>query len=255
MIPNRVRRLVLCVAPLVLVVAAHAESAIIVKARAFLGSESALDAVKSVHYVGTLVTADPADASKETRAVVEIVFQKPGQQRINITYDQAIEQTALDSYDAWQRQQDSSDANKWRQTLLSAEQIKRLRANTHENLAFFRGIERQGGRVEDQGAATIDGISCQKIAFIHAPNIVFTRYFDTATGRLVLTETEAGGVIREQGETTVSGVRFPRTIVTVTKTSAGKAQTVTINFDKITVNETFPALFFAVPALSAHSVK
>lgn len=252
MISNLVRRLVLCVAPLALAVAAHADPAIITKARAFLGAEAALDAVKSVHYVGTLVTADPDDATKQTRAAVEIVFQKPGQQRINITYDKAIEQTALDSYDAWQRQQDSSDANKWRQTLLSAEQIKRLRANTLENLTFFRGLERQGGRVENQGTATIDGIACQKIAFIHAPNIVFTRYFDLATGRLVLTETEAGGAIREQGETTVSGVRFPKTIITVTKTPAGKTQTVTINFDKITVNETFPASFFAVPSLSAH---
>jgi outer membrane lipoprotein-sorting protein len=252
MISFFVRRFVLYVVPFALAVAAHAEPAIIAKARAFLGAESALDAVKSVHYIGTLVTADPADPAKQTRATVEIVFQKPRQQRINITYDKAIEQTALDGYDAWQRQQDTSDSNKWRQTLLSADQIKRLRANTLENLTFFRGLERQGGRVEDQGSATIDGIACQKIVFIHAPNIVFTRYFDVATGRLVLTETEAGGVIREQGETTVSGVRFPKTIVTDTKTPAGKTQTVTINFDKVTVNETFPSSFFAVPALSAH---
>jgi outer membrane lipoprotein-sorting protein len=252
MISSFVRRFVLCTASFALAVAAHAEPAIITKARAFLGSEAALDAVKSVHYVGSLVTADPADPAKQTHATVEIVFQKPSQQRINITYEKAIEQTALDSYDAWQRQQDASDSNKWRQTLLSAEQIKRLRANTLENLTFFRGLERKGGRVEDQGTAKIDGIACQKIAFVHAPNIVFTRYFDVATGRLVLTETEAGGAIREIGDSTVAGVRFPKTIVTVTKTPAGKSQTVTINFDNITVNETFPASFFAVPALSAH---
>ena len=251
MITKFFRFFALCAAPFALAVAARAEPAIVAKARAFLGAEAALDAVKSVHYVGTLVTADPSDPAKQTRASVEIVFQKPGQQRINITYDKAIEQTALDSYDAWQRQQDASDANKWRQTLLSAEQIKRLRANTLENLTFFRGVERQGGRVDDQGPVTIDGIACQKIAFIHAPNIVFTRYFDVATGRLVLTETESGGAIREQGDMTVSGVRFPKTIITVTKTPAGKTQTVTITFDKVTVNETFPASFFAVPALSA----
>ena len=251
MISSFARRIAFCAAPFALAAALHAEPAIIAKARAFLGAEAMLDGVKSVHYVGTLVTADPADATKQTRAAVEIVFQKPGQQRINITYDKATEQTALDSYDAWQRQQDSSDANKWRQTLLSADQIKRLRANTLENLTFFRGLVRQGGKIEEQGTATIDGITCQKIAFIHAPNIVFTRYFDVATGRLMLTETEAGGAIREQGETVVSGVRFPKTIVTVTKTPTGQSQTVTITFDKITVNETFPAAFFAVPALSA----
>ena len=60
MISSFVRRFVLCVVPFALAVAAHAEPAIIAKARAFLGAESALDAVKSVHYIGTLVTADPA---------------------------------------------------------------------------------------------------------------------------------------------------------------------------------------------------
>lgn len=252
MISSLVRRIALLAAPFALAAALHAEPAIIAKARAFLGAEAALDGVKSVHYVGTLVTADPTEPSKQTRAAVEIVFQKPSQQRINITYEKASEQTALDGYDAWQRQQDARDANKWSQTLLSADQIKRLRANTLENLTFFRGLARQSGRIEEQGTATIDGVACQKIAFIHAPNIVFTRYFDTATGRLVLTETEAGGAIREQGETVVSGVRFPKTIVTLTKTPTGQTQTVTITFEKITVNETFPAAFFAVPALSAH---
>ena len=128
--------------------------------------------------------------------------------------------------------------------------MKRLRANTLENLAFFRGLERQGGRIEDQGPITIDGVVCQKIAFIHAPTIVFTRYFDIATGRLRLTETEAGGSIREEGEISVNGMRFPEKIITLTPIANGKSQTVTITFDKISVNETFPASFFAVPALS-----
>jgi hypothetical protein len=79
---------------------------------------------------------------------------------------------------------------------------------------------------------------------------VFTRYFESATGRLVLTETEAGGAIREQGSMVVNEVRFPKTISTVTKAAGGKAQTVTINFEQIMVNEVFPPSFFAVPALS-----
>ncbi len=226
-----------------------AEPAILAKARAYLGTESALDAIKSVHYVGTLVSSDPADATKQTRAAMEIIFQKPGQQRIVATSDKVIETTALDSYDGWQRIQDAADATKWRQTLLGTEQIKRLRANTWENLAFFRGIERVGGRLEEQGTKTVDGVACQKIAFIHGPGIVFYRYFETATGRLVFTETEAGGTIREQGEMVVNGVRFPRSIVTSTKNAQGQSQTVTINFEKIVVNTAFPDTLFRVPAL------
>jgi outer membrane lipoprotein-sorting protein len=239
------------VSAVVLVAGAHAaEPAIIAKARAFVGSEAALEAVRSVHYVGTLVTTDPADPAKQTRAAMEIIFQKPEQQRIMATSDKTIEVTALDGYEGWQRIQDAADPSKWRQTLLGTEQIKRLRANTWENLSFFRGIERLGGRVEEQGTKEIDGVMCQKIAFIHAPAIVFYRYFDIATGRLVFTETEAGGTIREQGEMIVDGVRFPRSIVTATKNAKGELQTVTINFEKIVLNQTFPAQQFRVPALS-----
>jgi outer membrane lipoprotein-sorting protein len=228
-----------------------AEPAILAKARAFVGSDAALSSIKSVHYTGTLVTASPTDASKQTRAAIEIIFQQPSQQRITATSDATIETTALDGYDGWQRVQDVKDSAKWRQTLLGTDQIKRLRANTWENLSFFRGIEQIGGKLEDLGTKTIDGVTCQGVAFIHAPRIIFNRYFDVATGRLILTETEAGGTIREQGEMVVNGVRFPRSIVTATKNAKGETQTVTINFEKVTLNEPFPATMFAVPSLSA----
>ena len=115
---------------------------------------------------------------------------------------------------------------------------------------FFRGLETRGGRIEDQGPVTIDGVACQKVAFVHAENIIFYRYFDLATGRLTLTETEAGGTLREQGELIAAGLRFPKSLVTTAKNPAGKVQTVTITVEKITVNEVFPASFFAVPIRS-----
>ena len=226
------------------------EPAMIAKARAFVGPESALNAVKSVHFVGTLVTADPADPTKQTRAAVEIFFQTPDRQRIQATSDKTIEVTALDGYEAWQRIQNSADPKDWRLTQLNVDQIKRLRANTWESLGFYRGIERHGGSIEDQGRVTVDGVACQKIAFIYAPNIIFYRFLDVATGRLVHTETESGSTLREQGEILASGVRFPKTIVTITKNNAGQTQTVTLNFEKVTVNEAMPASLFALPALS-----
>ena len=247
--PSPLRFLAVAVAVLT-VVARAAELPIITKARARLGSEAAIGDLKSIHYVGTLVTTDPADPSKQQRAAIEIVFQKNDQQRITTTYDQLIETTSLDGYDAWQRKQDPTDPTTWQQTLQGAEQIKRLRANTWETLAFFRGLETRGGRIEDQGVVTIDGVACQKVAFIHAENIIFYRYFDLATGRLTLTETEAGGTLREQGELIAAGLRFPKSLVTTAKNPAGKVQTVTITVEKIIVNEVFPASFFAVPIQS-----
>jgi outer membrane lipoprotein-sorting protein len=224
---------------------------VIARARATVGSEAALAALQSVHYTGTLETTatDEKGEPKQVQVAIEIIFQKPYRQRIVATSEDKIEITALDDYEGWQREQDPKDSARWRMTLLSKDQIKRLRANTWENLCFFRGLERRGGRVEDLGAASVDGKDCRKLAFIHEDNIVFYRYFDQASGRLALTETEAGVRIREQDDIIAGGLRFPRKIVTDRKLADGKTRTVTIVFDKITVNETFADSLFAVPSM------
>lgn len=226
-----------------------AEPAMIAKARAYLGTEADLESVKTIHYTGTLVVAEETEASKQAPAAMDLVFQKPYRQRVQATTTQRVEVTALDGYDGWQRLQDPADLSKWRQSLLGTDQIKRLRANTWENLSFFRGIETIGGRIEDLGPVTFEGIACQKLAYIHAPTIIFYRYFDLATGRLVYSETENGSGIREQGEVRVNGIRFPRTMTNSTKLPDGKVRTYTITFDRISVNEDVPASRFAVPAL------
>lgn len=242
-------RLLTCVAAAVASSFA-AEPDIIAKARSYLGSDEVLNTVNAVRYEGWLIAPDPADPSKETKAAMEIVFQRPDRQRITARSDKMVEVTGLDGYEAWQRVHDPADPTKWRQTLLGPDQIKRLRANTLENLGYFRGLDSRGGRIEDQGNADVEGVACRKLAFIHGPGIVFFRYFEVATGRLVLTETEGGGRIREQGETIVKGIRFPKSIVTTTKNAKGEDTRVTITFDKITVNEPLPATDFAVPAIA-----
>ncbi len=229
---------------------------VIAKARAYLGSESALNSVQSIHFTGTLDHTEQVPSETDPNVLVErpvqlpveIVFQKPSQQRITVRSEKLVETTALDDYDAWQKRSDAQDVTKWQLTLLDAQQIKRLRANTWESLSFFKGIEKRGGRVEYQGEETVDGIPCQKLAFIHSENIVFYRYYNKATGKLVKTVTETGGEIREEGEMIASGIRFPRRIVN--KTPDGKVTAVTI--EKVTVNEAFPDSDFAVPALAAN---
>ena len=228
------------------------ELPIVAKARAYLGPDAALDAVRSIHFVGTLVKADPADPAKQLRSAIEIISQKqPERQRVRETSEKAIEVTALDGYDGWRRVEDAADPSKWQQSLLGPAQVKFMRANTWENVAFYRGIERRGGRVEDQGPMTIDGVACEKVAFIHGPGIVFYRYFDRATGRLVLTETESGATIREEGEIKVNGIHFPKTLIQTTKTGNGQSITLTLNFETVTLNETLPAELFTVPMLRA----
>lgn len=235
--------------------ASHAAASVdqvIARARATVGSEAALKALESLHYTGTLTTTatNTKGETGEVKVAIEIIFQRPYRQRIVATSENKIEITALDDYEGWQREQDSSDSSRWRMTLLSGEQIKRLRANTWENLSFFHGIEQRRGTVNDLGTVTLDGKSCRKLAFDHGDGIVFTRYFDDATGRLVLTETENGIRIREEAEMIVDGIRFPRKIISTSKLEDGGERVVSIVFDKVTVNEPLADSLFTVPSMT-----
>lgn len=228
----------------------------IAKARAFLGGENVLNAVSSVHFTGVIETVEKVPSAEDPNVLVdrplnlpvEIVFQKNDRQLITVRAEKFIESTALDGYDAWQKRTDPENPSKWQLTLLDALQVKRLRANTWENLFFFKGIEKRGGRVEFQGDATLEGRACVKMAFVHADNIVFTRYFDKATGQLLLTITESGGEIREEGQTMVAGIRFPKKVIN--KNPGG--QVTMITFDTVRINAPRPAADFAVPELTVN---
>jgi hypothetical protein len=250
MIPvSRLLRVLLPVVCLGFSPALLAEDALIAKARAFVGPDATLDAVRALRMVGELEVVDAANATPGT-AQLEIVFQKPDRQRITAVSDARTEITALDGYDAWSRVSDSKDSAQWQVTLLGPDQIKRLRANTFENLAFYRGLESRGARIEDRGAAMVDGVACRKLAFIHGPDIVFTRSFDVATGRLVLTETDSGTQIREEGELRSGGLRFPKRIITVNSLPDGSTRTIRVTFTEIAVNPEIDAGVFSVPALT-----
>lgn len=230
--------------------------AVIAKARAYLGTEDALNSIRSIHYFGTLEaeeTVKDKDGKETTRpfkASIEIIFEKPYHQRFQMTSERGTQITALDNYDSWLRVQPAGTQD-WRLNILGPAQTERFRANTWENLFFYRGLESTGGHVEDLGSTTIDGQACEKLAFVHAPGIVFYRYIDTTTGKLLLTETETGSRLREEGEMMVNGVRFLKKLVTVTKDAAtGRENTSTITMDKIVINETFPDDLFVAPLLT-----
>ena len=234
---------------------AQTAAQIIAKARAYLGGDAALDAIHSVHFVGTMEAQEfTTDGPKPARYRIEIIFQKPYEQLITKTSPKIIETTGLDDLEGWQRISDVTDRSSWRLILLATDLVKKLRANTWENLNFFQGIEQRGGHVEVLGPATIDGVPAIKVAFIHEPGIAFNRFFDLATGRLLLTETDQGGRIKEEGQIIVAGVRFPQKVTTISKITDPKGNVVdnpvVVSFDRITVNENFPESLFEVPTLS-----
>jgi hypothetical protein len=245
------------------------EPAIIAKARAYLGSEDALNGVHSVHMLGNFVSDKAGSAPAST---VDIIFQKPWQHHLVVTASQTVKAPgvltddqraglapapqvtstvvrtiALNDYDAWERIQSNADLP--RMGLLSVDQIRVLRADVWENLGYYRGIEAVGGSVEDQGPATIDGVACEKIAFTHSATVIYFRYFELATGRLVYTETAGGLKIREEGSIDASGIKFPQKIITIepSATPGATPRSTTLTIDHVTVNEVFPSTLFAVP--------
>jgi len=227
----------------------------IAKARAYLGSEEALNSVSTIHFSGMLEVAGltPAADVKSgaadmvERFPAEIVFQKPYQQQMTVTRPTSIDSMVLDDYDGWSRTVARDNPKAANVTLLETEQIKQLRANTWEILSFHAGLEKRGGTVQVDGEdEVVDGILCAKVSFVHSERIVFHRYFDKATGRLVKTETANGSEIREEGEIIVDGIRFPKRIVN----KAPSGQVTTIVVEKVVLNEPYPSSAFAVPSLT-----
>ncbi len=232
---------------LLLVVAAAARAdevgAFIAKARAAVGSEAVLAKVESVHYTGTVELPD----AKAGKTRIDVLFQNPNRQRVTVTTDTGDQTTGLDEYSAWVREQRPNDPKYPRLGLLGVQQVRRMRANTWENLAFYGGIEQVNGHVEDAGTVQLDGQPARKLIFWHDSEVFFARWFDPVTGQLLMTETDDGNQIREAGDILAGGLRFPRQIITVTKAKDGTLNKSTITFDSITVNEPAPASLFAVP--------
>jgi hypothetical protein len=218
--------------------------AIIAKARAYVGSEAALKGLKSVHFIGSL------DDETNGKVSIDIIFQSPFRQRIVLTRSAvgdkpgAIETTGLDDYEGWRRVQETGEKGRSMLTIFDTPQVRRLRANVWENLHYYSGIEKKGGTVSYLGQTTLTGKSAVKVAFVHDPTITFTRYFDSDTGKLLLTETESGSSIREEGEVIVAGLRFPKKLI---NTQNGRIAV--INLDQVKINETFGPELFEVPML------
>jgi hypothetical protein len=209
---------------------------VIKQARAFLGGEEALAAVRSIRFAGSIKTAD------ERVATIEIIVRRPMQQRTTVSIGKGREITVLDGYEAWSRLEDVDNPGRYRLNLLEVPAIRLLRAEVAENIGFFHGAQEIGGSTTLLGETEIDGIKCHQLEFTYGGKIRFVRYFDVATGRLVRTETHSGTTISESGEKVVAGVRFPKQLTSVTN-----GRTAIVSFDTIEVNVDAPDELFKMP--------
>ncbi|HEY5227113.1 MAG TPA: hypothetical protein VIJ19_01160 [Opitutaceae bacterium] len=239
-------RFLVCSLVLLAPAALRAEPAVVGLARAYLGPESTLEGMTSIHFIGTLDRVDSSLGDKGTiHTDLDMVFVKPLRQRLVVRAPKVTMTTVLDGYDAWDWLQDNADPKKFRLTWLQAAEVRTLRANTWENLYYYRAPE--GGSVEDMGPATIDGVECERVDFTHGPGIVYQRYFDRDTGRLVLT-VRGPETFRESGEIRADGIRFPKIVVSRAKTASGAEIVSTATFEKVILNEKVSDDLFAAPS-------
>ncbi|HLP07783.1 MAG TPA: hypothetical protein VK178_06425 [Opitutaceae bacterium] len=225
----------------------------VARARAYVGDERSLSSIRSLRYRGTIEFKDDTGAVvPDASGTLEMILQKPQQQLMIRTNARLRETIALDDLTGWMRVESLEQPGRSHLKILDLDELRRLQANTFENLAFFRGQEDRGGSVELRGERTIDGRTALTVAFAHPHGIVFLRHFDKQTGRLLLTEMSFGGEVREEGELLVNGIRFPRTMRTTGKTKDGKTYSATVTIEEVEVNKAYAADLFAVPLPSAH---
>ncbi len=227
--------------------AADEVAAVIAKARAYLGSDEALDRIKAVRYIGTLEGTDAT--GKVLKGKLDVTFQSPNRMLQVMAFADRIETTGLDDFTSWFLEQKSANPAQYRFAARGLDAVTHARASVWENLAYYKGIESVGGRVEDAGTVTVDGKPAHKLIFRHGEKISFARWFAPATGQLLLTETEDGTAIREEGEMPVAGVRFPKKTINTPKSGSGS---LVIIFDKVIINEPLSEKSFA-PQLSPPS--
>lgn len=221
----------------------HAEPSteqVIEKARQYLGGDEALEKISSIHYEAEF------ESQGGEKGAITIIFQKPLQQRIEVLRGTMGEITAVNDFDGWRKVYDREDEARWSVTLLDIAKIRELQANSWENLNFFRGIESRRGWIENKGRSQVDGRDAVELVFHHPRGVAFTRFFDEETGRLLVTRTQEGAEIREEGMMRVDGVVFPKKL---TMSRDGEVLN-EIRFRSVKLNEPFADSFFEVPSLA-----
>jgi len=215
----------------------------IAQARVFLGGDAALDRVQSLIYRGTFETADGVTGQ------INITLKKPASQHLEIISDDMRRVTAINEFEGWERVSRISNPDEWSMVLIDFNEFRRMRANSWENLFFFKGIERMRGTVADRGMVQFDGRNAHLLVFQYDRDLTYSRYFDPATGQLFATVNDRGQDIRESGERIVDGIRFPAEIVS----RVGDREVMKVRFTEILVNAPVDDQLFEVAPISRSS--
>jgi hypothetical protein len=213
-------------------------TAILAKARSYVGDEAILNSVKSLKFKGTISTAN-GDVGG-----IEIHLRSPYQQLQVLSGNGIVQEFGLNDYEAWKKVYRSDNPDDYNLIPSNSDQLKRVRANTFENLKFFSSESNFQRKLEYLGQETVAGELVERVKVVYG-SMYYIRNFKVSTGQLLLTEIETGEQIQESGEIKVGGIKFPKTLISMID---GK-EIHRINFESVEVNPGFDDSLFALPAL------
>ncbi len=183
---------------------------IIALARSYLASDDRLEQVTTIKFRGVLELLSDGSARDVT-----ILLKKPLMQRREVYGEHVTERTAINDFDGWIQLVNNANPSDWSMNYLQTPEMKRLRANTVENLYFYEGIDRLRGEIVNEGKVRKDGRDAYFLVFRYDEDIFFERYFDSETGELISTIVDDGSEMKEIGEFIVNGIKFPEKIVSL----------------------------------------
>lgn len=213
-------------------------TAILKKARDYIGRESDLRKIKSIRYFGKITNEEGDEGT------VEIYIRAPYQQLQIVTLNETVSEFGLDDYVAWRKVYLAGKPDNYQLYPATAEQLKRTRANAFENLNFFSTETTYTRKIDYLGTDTFEGKQVEKVK-IRYGKVFFIRYFDSSTGELLYSEIENGEGIKERGEMIVDGIRFPKGVANFLNGD----QVSFVEFELIEVNPEVDDSLFAQPAL------
>lgn len=222
---------------------AESAESVIARARAVFGTEAVLNSVETLVYEGRLLSPDGSDEGS-----IKLYFQKPFRQRIEVVIDETVDITVVNDFEGYIMRRDGKTDSSQR-IVLDPQQIKRLHANSSENLNFYRGPLQQRGEIEYGGQVEKLGTTADRIIFEYPNGVRFERFFNS-TGELLATlvgNGENGRLeLREEGRLNADGIRFPKRVLTYD----GDTLIRIVEFDAIKVNHPLEAELFRFPRVT-----
>ncbi len=213
-------------------------------ARAYLGGDAKLDAIKSIEYRGSLVYGDGSSGS------IESVVVRPHFQQFSSVINGYKETTTLNRTEAWRKVERIDQPGSWSMDFLDPDGIRHMVASVQDTLSFFKEPPSRNGRIEYLGTEELDGRQVRVLKYLNSDYIWFLRYIDAETGKVLRMANDKGTVFTEQGEILVDGVRFPEKLIVTFATGAGQKSSMELSYTSVVVNGEIDFERFKVPVMA-----